>query len=203
MKNSYAKIKRIQDVILSVLALIILLPLMIGVALLIYMDDSHGSFLYSQIRVGKNGKPFRMYKFRSMHVNADEMLKELYPYNEMDGPTFKMKNDPRVTKVGKWLRKTCIDELPQLWNVIRGEMSLVGPRPALPEEVKYYNTYQKKRLSVMPGLTCYWQICPNRHSLKFEEWIALDIKYINERSILTDWKIMMQTVKAILVCQGE
>lgn len=203
MKHRYLVMKRIQDIVLAGSALIVLLPLLLFVSVIIYIDNPYGSPIFSQIRVGKDGKLFKMYKFRSMCVNAEEKLEELHQYNEMDGPVFKMKNDPRITRVGRFIRKTCIDELPQLWNIVLGEMSFVGPRPALPQEVEFYDEYQRQRLKVMPGLTCYWQIQPHRHTMSFNQWVKLDIKYIREQSILNDWKIMLRTIRVVVLCMGD
>ena len=196
-------VKRTQDIILSGVALIVLWPIMLIIALVIYIDDPKGSPIFSQIRCGRDGREFRFYKFRSMCVNAEEKLKELLDQNEMEGPAFKIKEDPRITKVGKVLRKTSLDELPQLWNILKGDMSIVGPRPALPREVVQYDDYLKQRLYVTPGLTCYWQIQPHRNELTFEEWMELDIQYIQDRSFLTDWKIIFRTVGAVIGMDGE
>lgn len=172
-------------------------------ALLIVLDDPHGGPIFSQYRVGKNGRKFKLYKFRSMVVHAEDNLESLMQQNEMDGPVFKIKKDPRITRIGHFIRKTSIDELPQLFNILKGEMSIVGPRPSLPREVEKYTPYQMQRLLVTPGLTCYWQIQPQRNSLSFEEWVALDIQYIQDRSYWLDWKIIFKTVGAVLTCQGE
>lgn len=142
-------------------------------------------------------------KFRSMIPNAEERLEELLDQNEMDGPVFKIKDDPRITRVGRFLRKTSIDELPQLLNILKGDMSIVGPRPALPREVEQYSDYERQRLYVTPGLTCFWQIQPNRNDLSFAEWMELDLKYVQERSFTTDWKIIFKTVGAVLGMNGE
>lgn len=138
--------------------MLVLWPFLLLVVLIIYLDDPHGSPLFSQTRIGRDGKTFRLYKFRSMYMNAEEKLSGLMEQNEMDGPVFKMKDDPRITRVGHIIRRCSIDELPQLINILKGDMSIVGPRPALPREVAQYNDYQKQRLYVTPGLTCYWQI---------------------------------------------
>lgn len=195
-------IKRIQDIILSLLALIILSPVMLIIIVLIVIDDPQGSPIFSQTRCGKNGTLFKLYKFRSMYVNAEKELGELLGYNETTGIAFKMKNDPRVTKVGKFLRKSGLDELPQFWNVLRGEMSIVGPRPALPVEVEQYNEYYKRRMAAMPGLTCYWQIQPKRNLVSFDEWVEMDIRYIQEQSFGVDWKIIVLTIGAIIRGEG-
>lgn len=194
--------RRVQDVVLSLAALIVLSPFMALLALAIVADDPKGGPFYVQTRVGRDGKPFRFYKFRSMYVGAEAKLGELLGENEMDGPVFKMHDDPRITRVGKLIRKNSIDELPQLLNVLKGDMSLVGPRPPLPREVEQYDDYQKQRLYVQPGLSCYWQITPHRNSLSFDEWVELDLKYIRERSFLTDWKIIFKTFGAVLSSQG-
>lgn len=155
-KRKYWILRRVQDVFFSLLALIVLLPLLLLVALLIYIDDPHGSPIFSQIRCGRDAKPFKMYKFRSMYTDAEARLNDLLEQNEMDGPAFKMRDDPRITRVGRFIRKTSIDELPQLLNIIKGDMSIVGPRPALPREIELYTDYQRQRMYVQPGLTCYW-----------------------------------------------
>lgn len=199
-KRFYYAVKRIFDVCASLLALIILMPLMIAVAAAIRFD-SKGNVIYSQERVGKNGKIFKMFKFRSMIENADEMVEKLRHLNEMDGPVFKISNDPRITKIGRFIRKTSIDELPQLINIIKGDMSIVGPRPPLPDEVSKYTEFEKRRLSVAQGLTCYWQIS-GRSSIAFHEWIQLDLKYIKEQCIITDIKIIFLTIAAVIKRKG-
>jgi lipopolysaccharide/colanic/teichoic acid biosynthesis glycosyltransferase len=152
--------------------------------------------------VGKDGKEFRFYKFRSMVPEAENMLGALLNDNEMDGPAFKIERDPRITRFGRFIRKAGIDELPQLINVIKGDMSLVGPRPPLPREVEEYGPKERVRLSVIPGITCYWQIQPKRNSLTFQEWLELDIKYINERSFKTDIVILFKTIGAVFGMEG-
>jgi lipopolysaccharide/colanic/teichoic acid biosynthesis glycosyltransferase len=201
--KGYWFLRRSQDILFSGLALIVLLPFMLVVALIVFLDDPHGSPIFSQVRCGRNGKQFKMYKFRSMYVNAEQRLDDLLKDNEMDGPAFKIKEDPRITRVGKFIRKTSIDELPQLWNVLTGRMSIVGPRPSLPREVEHYRDEWKQRMYVTPGLTCYWQIAPSRNDISFEDWMALDLKYIKERSFLVDWKIIFKTFAAVLRKQGE
>lgn len=188
---SYFFIKRIIDLIFSILGIILLSPIMLITAIAIKIE-SKGPVIFSQIRVGKDGKHFKMYKFRSMVQNAEELKEKLLSQNEMSGPMFKMKEDPRITKVGKFIRKTSIDELPQLFNVIKGDMSLVGPRPNLPKEVAQFSEYHKLKLKAKPGLTCYWQVM-GRSSIGFEEWMELDIKYIRERSIWLDLKLIFRT----------
>lgn len=202
VKRLYSICKRVQDIVLSLLAIIILMPVFLITAAAVFIDDPKGSPIFSQLRVGRDGKVFRFYKFRSMVVDAEDRLNELIQHNEMDGPVFKIEKDPRITRVGRFIRKTSIDELPQLFNILMGDMSIVGPRPALPREVAEYSDYEKQRLYVTPGLTCYWQIQPERNRISFDEWMELDIKYINERSFLVDWKIIFKTVSAVLKGQG-
>lgn len=195
--------RRTQDILLSSLALVILSPVMLITAIAIVVDDPSAGPIFSQVRVGRNGKLFRLYKFRSMCPNAEAQLDDLLEQNEMDGPVFKIKNDPRITRVGKFIRRTSIDELPQLWNVLKGDMSIVGPRPPLPREVEQYSEYERQRLYVTPGLSCYWQIAPRRNELSFDEWMDLDVKYVKERSFLVDWKIILQTIQVCLLGSGE
>lgn len=201
--RAYIVFKRIQDVFFSLLALVVLGIPMLIVALVVYIDSPGASPFFAQQRVGKDGRIFKFWKFRSMIPNAEAKLEELLHKNEMDGPVFKIKDDPRITRVGKFIRKTSIDELPQLWNILKGDMSIVGPRPALPREVEQYGEYEKQRLYIMPGLTCYWQVQPRRNDLSFEEWLELDIKYIKERNFFVDWKIIFKTVGTVLGGEGE
>ena len=201
-KRVYWFFRRAQDIILSAGALLVLWPLLLIVAAAI-MIDSPGNPIFVQERVGRGGKVFRFYKFRSMVPNAESMLDDLLKYNEMEGPAFKMKDDPRITRVGRFIRKSSIDELPQLWNILKGDMSIVGPRPPLPREVAQYDEYQLQRLYVTPGLTCYWQIQPHRNDLSFDDWMELDLKYIRERSFLVDWKIIFATFAAVLGMNGK
>ena len=195
--------RRAQDIVFSLLALLVLWPVMLIVALVIYIDSPGASPIFVQQRVGRDGKLFSFLKFRSMVPDAEQRLAEVLYKNEMDGPVFKMKDDPRITRVGKFIRRTSIDELPQLINILKGDMSIVGPRPALPREVAQYSDYERQRLIVTPGLTCYWQIQPNRNTLSFNEWMELDLKYVRERSFLVDWKIIFGTVSAVLGMNGE
>ena len=167
-------------------------PLFIIIAIIIKFT-SKGPVFFSQKRVGKYGREFDMYKFRSMVVNAEELKEKLAAQNEMSGPMFKMKDDPRVTKVGKFIRKTSIDELPQLWNVLKGDMSLVGPRPSLPKEVAQFEDWMHRRLEVKPGLTCYWQVS-GRNNIDFEDWMKLDIRYVEERNLFVDIKLIFKTI---------
>lgn len=188
----YNIVKRTIDIIGSLLGIIALSPLFIIVAILIKIE-SKGPVIFCQERVGKDRNNFKMYKFRSMVQNAEELKEKLKGKNEMSGPMFKMHDDPRITKIGKIIRKTSIDELPQLFNVLKGEMSLVGPRPSLPKEVKEFKHWMMERLNVKPGLTCYWQVS-GRNNIDFEDWMKLDIKYVKERNTLTDIKLILKTV---------
>lgn len=199
-KRVYSFFKRAFDIISSLAALLILSPVMLTVSFLIFLQDFHNPF-FSQIRLTKDGKKFKMYKFRSMCIDAEEKLAELKSQNEIDGPAFKMENDPRITKLGKFLRKTSIDELPQLINILGGSMSIVGPRPPIPDEVEEYTPYQLQRLCVKGGLTCYWQ-CSGRSNVNFDEWMNMDIQYIKDRSIATDTKIILKTIKAVVTADG-
>ena len=192
----YKFCKRGIDVIVAGVGLILLSPIITIVACAIKLT-SKGPIFFFQKRVGKNGELFNMYKFRSMVVNAEELKEKLKHKNEMSGPMFKMKDDPRVTKVGKFIRKTSLDELPQLWNVLKGDMSLVGPRPSLPKEVEQFDSWMFKRLTVRPGLTCYWQVS-GRNNIDFEDWMKLDIKYVRERSFKLDIKLILKTVLVLL-----
>ena len=201
-KPVYLAVKRCFDIVFSLLCIIVFTIPILFVMLLIVIDSPGASPIYTQYRVGKNGRVFKFYKLRSMVPEADHMLDSLLDQNEMEGPAFKISNDPRITRVGRVIRKTCIDELPQLWNILKGDMSFVGPRPPLPREVEQYNDFQRNRLSVVPGLTCYWQIQPNRNSLTFDKWLELDLKYIEERNVKTDLMIIFNTVGAVLNTKG-
>lgn len=192
----YHIIKRILDVVLSVAGLIVLCPVFLITAIAIKLEDG-GPVIFAQERSGLNGEPFIMYKFRSMIINAEDMHQEMLKYNEQDGPAFKMKNDPRVTRVGRFIRKTSIDELPQLINIIKGEMSIVGPRPLPVYEMEQCDIYQKQRLKVKPGLTCYWQV-NGRNNLSFQEWMELDVKYLREIGVLTDIRVLIMTFPAVI-----
>lgn len=189
----YLFLKRTIDILGSGIGLIILSPIFILVALAIKIEDPKGKVFFVQERCGKNNKLFKMYKFRSMISNAEELLEELICENEMDGPVFKIKEDPRITRVGRFIRKTSIDELPQLFNILMGDMSIVGPRPAIPHEVAEYNEYQKQRLLVKPGLTCIWQVS-GRNSIGFDEWVDMDLEYIEKRNLWMDIKLIFKTV---------
>ncbi|MFY0741951.1 sugar transferase [Solibacillus silvestris] len=193
-KKLYLISKRFIDIIFSIIGIItLLIPIFFIVAFFIKIEDRKGPVIFKQLRVGENGKIFEIYKFRSMITNAEGFKLLLAHQNEASGPVFKMKQDPRVTKVGRFLRKTSLDELPQLLNVLRGEMSLVGPRPPLLEEVEQYTSYERQRLSVTPGLTCYWQVS-GRSNIGFEQWVEMDLKYINERNLFVDSILILKTI---------
>ncbi|WP_339110792.1 sugar transferase [Limosilactobacillus reuteri] len=192
----YHGMKRFFDIVAATCGIVILSPLMVLIAVLIKAED-HGPIFYKQIRVGKNGKEFKMYKFRSMFVNADKMLDKLKEQNDVDGPMFKMKKDPRVTKIGHFIRKHSLDELPQFLNVLRGDMSLVGPRPPLPSEVAEYSEYDKQRLFVIPGCTGLWQ-ATERNEVGFNRMVELDIEYIKKASIAYDLLIIFKTIGIVL-----
>ena len=197
----YHGMKRLFDIVAATCGIIILSPLMIIIAVLIKNED-HGPIFYKQVRVGKNGKTFKMYKFRSMFVNADKMLDRLKDQNDVDGPMFKMKDDPRVTKIGHFIRKHSLDELPQFLNVLKGDMSLVGPRPPLPSEVAEYSEYDKQRLFVTPGCTGLWQ-ATERNEVGFNEMVQLDIQYIKRASFIFDLWIIWKTVEIVIKPNGS
>ena len=201
--NWYRFAKRAQDILISAAVLLMLWPLFLLIALVIVIDSPGAGPFFIQTRVGKDGEEFRLCKFRTMRPNAESELEKLLPQNEMDCPVFKLKDDPRITRVGRFLRRSGLDELPQLWNVLRGEMSIVGPRPGLPREAAQYDFFSRQRLTVKPGLTCYWQIQPNRNALDFADWMALDVRYIREMDLLIDWKIILATFGAILRMDGQ
>lgn len=192
----YLFIKRSIDIICSLAGIIVLLPVFLIVAVLIKIEDPKGSIFFCQERNGQHPNTFKMYKFRSMVHNAEELLKDLQHKNEQTGPAFKMADDPRITKVGKFIRKTSLDELPQLFNILKGDMSLVGPRPPIPREVREYNPYQMQRLLVKPGLTCIWQVS-GRNNIGFDEWVDMDLEYIKTRNLLLDIKLILKTVKVL------
>jgi exopolysaccharide biosynthesis polyprenyl glycosylphosphotransferase len=191
-RQLYALFKRTIDITGALVGILLLIFLFILVAIIIKIEDPKGPIFFTQKRVGLNGKEFNMYKFRSMVSDAEEKLKELLKFNETTGAMFKMKNDPRVTKIGRFIRKTSIDELPQLFNVLKGDMSLVGPRPPLPREVAEYTEYDKQRLLVTPGCTGLWQVS-GRSNIGFNEMVELDLKYIRKRSFFIDIKIILKT----------
>ncbi len=191
-------IKRLFDLIVSLIFMLLFWWFYLIIAILVAADDGEGHPFFVQERVGKNGKPFKLFKFRTMCMNAESQKEKLMEKNEADGPVFKIKDDPRITKIGKFLRATNIDELPQMMNIFLGHMSFVGPRPPLPKEVAQYSDSDRIRLMVKPGLTCYWQASRNRNDISFEQWMELDRKYIRERSLWVDLKLMFKTVGVIL-----
>jgi exopolysaccharide biosynthesis polyprenyl glycosylphosphotransferase len=200
--NLYAlAIKKIMDISLSLFLILSLSPVLLFISVMIKLT-SPGPILFKQVRVGLRGRLFKLYKFRTMVVNAEILRKELEKENEVDGPVFKIRDDPRVTKIGKFLRRTGLDELPQLFNVLKGEMSLIGPRPPLPDETKLYKRWQLRRLSVKPGLSCFWQIKPDRNSIKFEKWMELDLAYIDNWSLRLDFIILLKTIKTVFLRTG-
>ena len=196
----YHIVKRLFDIIASLFGLILLFPLFLFLIIKIRHEDGGPAF-YSQERIGKDEKPFKIYKFRSMVVNADQMIDQLGNQNEIDGAMFKIKDDPRITKIGHIIRKHSLDELPQLWNVLIGDMSLVGPRPPLPNEVAKYTSYDKPRLLVMPGCTGLWQVT-KRNKADFNEMVQLDIVYINHSGLFEDLKLIIKTIGVIIYPNG-
>ena len=192
-KPIYSFFKRLFDFLVSLICILILLIPFAIISLIILIDDREAPPIFVQNRVGKNGKLFKIFKFRTMCANAEDKLVDLQPQNEMDGPVFKIKDDPRITKVGKFLRTYNIDELPQLFNILLGHMSFVGPRPALPKEVDQYRKSDRLRLLVTPGLTCYWQVTKNRNDVSFDEWMKMDRQYIMERNVIVDIKLIFKT----------
>ena len=200
VKGAYL-VKRVLDVVASAILLVLLMPVFFAVAVAIRLEDP-GPILFKQKRVGRWGALFTMWKFRSMYTDAEERKKELMAQNEMEGGViFKMKDDPRVTKVGRIIRKTSIDELPQLWNVLKGDMSLVGPRPPVPQEVDEYSLSDRRRLEVIPGITCIWQVS-GRSDIPFDQQVELDVQYIQSQSFWSDIKILLKTVPALLFGTG-
>ncbi len=195
-------VKTITDVLFSSVALILLFPVLLMIGIMVKLS-SDGPMFFGQERVGLRGRKFKLYKFRTMVTNAEAMMEKLRDQNEMDGPTFKLKNDPRITPIGKILRKTGLDELPQLYNVVRGEMSLIGPRPPLESEVKQYERWQLRRLSVKPGITCTWQIMPHRNDIKFENWMRMDLNYIDNWTLTQDIKLIFKTISTMIFATGR
>lgn len=200
-RKGYHFVKRLLDIILSAIGIVVFSPLMIVIAYKIKKEDG-GPVFYKQVRVGKDGHCFEMYKFRSMIIDADKLIKKLKDQNEVEGAMFKIKNDPRITKVGFFIRRHSLDELPQLVNVLNGDMSLVGPRPSLPSEVKQYTDYDKQRLYVVPGCTGLWQVT-ERNNVGFDEMVRLDLKYINESSLKFDFWIIGKTIAIIFKPNGS
>ncbi len=196
-KPVYDFFKRFFDIVLSAFALAVFSPVFLIVAILIKREDG-GEVFFCQTRLTKGGKEFKMYKFRSMCVNADQMLDSLMDRNEMSGPAFKIADDPRITKVGKFIRRTSIDELPQLLNILKGDMAIIGPRPPLPREVAQYTPYQMHRLDVKTGLACYHECTGRSNAHDFDIWVESDLRYIKERSLLTDLKIIFLTIYAVI-----
>lgn len=196
----YAAAKRAFDLAAGSVILLLLVPVIPLVALMIRLD-SEGPVFYRQDRVGKGGRPFKFYKFRSMRVHSDRMRADLEAKNELAGPVFKMKNDPRVTAVGFFLRRSSLDEIPQIFNVMKGDMSIVGPRPPLPNEVAKYEAWHRRRLEVKPGITCLWQVT-GRSQVEFDEWMRLDIEYMSRRSLRTDFVIFLKTIPAVIARRG-
>jgi exopolysaccharide biosynthesis polyprenyl glycosylphosphotransferase len=194
-------LKKVMDINISLFMVIILMPVLLTISILIKLT-SRGPIIYKQARVGLRGRKFNLYKFRTMVNNAEELRKNLESENEVDGPAFKIKNDPRVTKIGGFLRKTGLDELPQLFNILKGEMSLIGPRPPLESETRKYKRWQLRRLSVKPGLTCFWQIKPDRNNIKFDKWMELDLAYIDNWSIRLDLLIFIKTIRTVFLRTG-
>ena len=197
---TYRRRKRLLDIFGSLFLIVVNAPLMLAIVALIKLT-SRGPVLYTAERIGFCGRSFSFYKFRSMYLDADKRMADVIGSNEKDGPIFKMHDDPRITRIGRILRHTSMDELPQLFNVFRGDMSLVGPRPPLPNEVAKYDDYAMERLSVRPGMTCYWQIM-GRSNLSFDEWMALDHRYLEEMGVWTDLKILLKTPFAVLKGDG-
>ena len=200
-KPGYEICKRIFDLVMCIPALILLSPVFLAVAIAIKLEDG-GQVFYKQIRLTKGGREFKMYKFRSMCIGAEDMLDELMHLNEMSGPAFKITADPRITKVGRFIRNTSIDELPQLINIIKGDMSIIGPRPPLPREVAQYTPYQMHRLDVKTGLACYHECQGRSDARDFDKWVESDLKYIRERSMLTDLKVIYWTIKVVITGSG-
>ena len=193
-------IKRFEDIIISLVLLIFLCPLF-GIVGLLIKTTSKGPVFFKQLRIGYNGRLFTLLKFRTMVENAEDLRRDLVTFNEMDGPVFKLSGDPRITKIGRVLRRSSIDELPQIINVLKGDMSLVGPRPSLPDEVSHYNLEDRRRLSMKPGITCLWQVS-GRNGLSFQEWMELDRYYVDRWSLWLDFKILLRTIPAVFKGTG-
>lgn len=200
VKLGYRFLKRLFDIICSAVAIGLLSPVFLIIAVLVKREDG-GPAIYSQKRAGYKGRTFSIFKFRSMCVDADKQLEKLQARNERDGPVFKIADDPRVTHIGAFLRKSCLDELPQLVNILRGEMSFVGPRPALVSEVEQYTAHQRARLAAKPGLTCIWQVTKGSETT-FDEWVEMDLEYIRKQNLLLDIKLVLQTMHVVLHMDG-
>jgi lipopolysaccharide/colanic/teichoic acid biosynthesis glycosyltransferase len=198
----FVNCKRAFDVCVSALLLILLTPLFVALAVAVKLT-SRGPVFYRWKVVGKGGHPFTGCKFRSMHANADELKKHLEPLNEMRGPVFKLTNDPRVTRFGAWMRRYSLDELPQFWSVLKGDMSLVGPRPPLASEYDQFTEFQKQKLAVEPGITCLWQVNGRNEIKDFDEWVKLDLEYIRHWSLWLDFKILLKTVAEVFGGSGK
>lgn len=201
-RRKYWKRKRVFDFAASLLLLALSAPLLLLLAVLICLDDPRGGPIFRQTRLGLGGRRFTMYKFRTMAVDAEQQRAELAALNEMDGPVFKIRDDPRVTRIGKFLRRSSLDELPQLFNVLRGDMSIIGPGPPLPCEAAEYTDYQSLRLIVKPGLTCLWQVRTDRNAVSFAEWVEDDMEYILNASLWGDVKLMLKTPFVMLRGEG-
>lgn len=201
-RRKYWKRKRVFDFAASLLLLALSAPLLLLLAVLICLDDPRGGPIFRQTRLGLGGRRFTMYKFRTMAVDAEQQRAELAALNEMDGPVFKIRDDPRVTRIGKFLRRSSLDELPQLFNVLRGDMSIIGPRPPLPCEAAEYTDYQSLRLIVKPGLTGLWQVRTDRNAVSFAEWVEDDMEYILNASLWGDVKLMLKTPFVMLRGEG-
>ncbi|HXS09167.1 MAG TPA: sugar transferase [Candidatus Krumholzibacteria bacterium] len=197
---AYIAGKRLFDLSVGLLAFVFVIPIVPLIALMIKLD-SPGPVFYRQDRIGRGGRPFRFYKFRSMYREADRRRTELESRNEQEGPVFKIKADPRITPVGQFLRRSSVDEIPQILNVLRGDMSIVGPRPPLPVEVARYQPWHRRRLDVKPGITCLWQIA-GRSQIGFDEWMRLDMEYLRTRSLRTDMAIFLKTLPAVMARRG-
>jgi len=196
------QIKNIFSTVVSIAILLVWLPVLTAISIMIKLS-SKGPVFFMQKRVGLRGRTFYMYKFRTMVQNAEQLQASLMSANEVDGPVFKIKDDPRITRIGKFLRKTGLDELPQFYNVLKGDMSLVGPRPPIPSEVKQYKRWQLRRLSMKPGITCIWQISPNRNDISFEDWMKLDLQYIDNWSFKLDMILFLKTIRTVITGSGQ
>lgn len=197
---AYDVAKRVFDLVVGTAILILLIPIIPAIAIMIKLD-SHGPVFFKQDRVGQHGRVFRFYKFRSMHREAEMQKQEIETLNEQEGPVFKIRSDPRITSVGRFLRRSSLDEIPQIFNVLRGDMSIVGPRPHMPSEVAHYQPWHRQRLEVKPGITCLWQISGRSH-ISFDDWMSLDIEYIKQRGFFSDLAIVAKTVPAVMARRG-